>query len=53
MSNAFTTMRIFLWMESAREIRKNIFQNFCITMDLLFYTIIILSHLFSYLDSYY
>ena len=39
-------------MESAREIHKNIFQNFCITMDLLFYTIIILSHLFPYLGYY-
>ena len=40
-------------MESVREIHKIIFQNFCSTMDLLFYTIIILSHLFPYLDYYY
>ena len=41
-------------MESAREIHKNIFRNFCVIMDLLFCRIIILSHLFPYLDySYY
>ena len=40
-------------MGSARGIHKNILRNFRIIMNLLFYTIIILSHLFPYLDSYY
>ena len=50
MSNVFTITRTILWTESAKEIHQNIFQNFCITMDLLFYTSTILSHLFPYLD---
>ena len=38
------------WIESAREIHRDIFRKSYFIMDLLFFTIIILSHLFPYLD---
>ena len=53
MSNFYTFMDIILWVESAREIHKSIFRNFCIIMDLLFCAFIILFYLFPYLDYYY
>ena len=49
----YTIMDIILWVESAREIHKNIFGNFCIIMELLFCAIIILFCLFPFLDYYY
>ena len=53
MSNIDTIMDNLLWVESARETHKDIIQKSYFIMDLLFFKIIILFHLFPYLEYYY